>query len=65
MDIREFAQALQSKDPSRYTRWFADDIQPYTPITRSRLWAGKQYRNSIDWGTRRVPDLLSVFRRIG
>ena len=32
MDIREFAQALQSKDPGRYAEWFADDMRLYTPI---------------------------------
>ena len=32
MSINDFAQALQSKDHTRYAEWFADDIRLYTPI---------------------------------
>jgi hypothetical protein len=32
MDIHDLAQALQAKDHTRYTEWFADDMQLYTPI---------------------------------
>ena len=37
MDIRQFARALQSKDLSRDTRWFADHIQLYTPIHKEPI----------------------------
>ena len=32
MSITDFAQALQSKDHTRYAEWFADDMRLYTPI---------------------------------
>ena len=32
MNIHDFAQALQSKDHTRYAEWFADDMRLYTPI---------------------------------
>ena len=37
MDIRQFARALQSKNLSRDTRWFADHIQLYTPIHKEPI----------------------------
>ncbi len=32
MNILELADALASKDLSRYSAWFAEDMQLYTPI---------------------------------
>jgi hypothetical protein len=32
MSINDFAQALQSKEHTRYAEWFADDMRLYTPI---------------------------------
>jgi hypothetical protein len=49
MEIREFAQALQSKDPTRYGEWFADDIRLYTPIHEEPA-VGKRGRCSDSQG---------------
>jgi hypothetical protein len=32
MNMREFADALASKDVDRYAAWFADEMRLYTPI---------------------------------
>ncbi len=32
MNIKDFADALASKDANRYSEWFAEDMRLYTPI---------------------------------
>ncbi len=41
MNMREFADALASKDLDRYSAWFADDMRLYTPIHEEPM-IGKQ-----------------------
>ncbi len=54
MDINDFAQALQSKDHTRYSEWFADDIRLYTPIHEEPT-VGK------DAGTQILQVVFSIF----
>jgi hypothetical protein len=32
MNMKDFADALASKDLERYSRWFAEDMRLYTPV---------------------------------
>ena len=41
MNIQELADALASKDASRYSGWFADDMRLYVPVYEEPL-VGKQ-----------------------
>jgi hypothetical protein len=34
MSIHDFVQALQSKDHTRYAKWFADEIAAIHPYSR-------------------------------
>jgi len=54
MNIKEFADALASKDLNRYSAWFADDMKLYTPIHEESS-AGKQAACQI------LPVVFSLF----
>ena len=54
MNMKEFADALASKDLDRYSAWFADDIRLYTPIHEEPV-VGKQAAGQI------LPVVFSIF----
>ncbi len=54
MNMKEFADALASKDLDRYSAWFADDIRLYTPIHEEPI-VGKQAACQI------LPVVFSIF----
>ena len=54
MDMREFADALASKDVDRYSAWFADDMRLFVPVYEEPL-VGKQAACQI------LPVVFSIF----
>ena len=54
MNIQELADALASKDVSRYSRWFADGMRLYVPVYEEPL-VGKQAALQI------LPVVFSIF----
>lgn len=54
MNMKEFADALASKDLERYSSWFADDMRIYVPVHEEPL-IGKQAACRI------LPVVFSLF----
>ena len=54
MSMREFADALASKDVEKYSAWFADDLKLYTPIYEEPM-IGKQVASQM------LPVVFSIF----